>query len=38
MSIYDNMGGEKNMDKIIIVGAVSSVIVAASTWQMAIGL
>lgn len=36
MSRCDNIkGGEKNMEKIMIVGAVAGAIVAVSTWTMA---
>jgi len=35
MSTYDNMDGEKNMDKIVITGAVISAVVAAATFNMA---
>jgi len=38
MSTYDNMGGEKNMDKIVITGAVISAVVAVATYRMTTGL
>jgi hypothetical protein len=39
MSICDNIkDGEKNMEKVVIYGAVSSAIIATATFKIAAGL